>query len=244
MSLGTPTRLHTARACRVRSNYNYSQSIALIFSFISRPDGVSYPDMMCKPSSLSPSYFQHHPSKMARFRQKYMSWRGFHSGQGTKRWKREIRPLPCWFFIIIFLGLRIFLCATVSSLTVKGTTYWGRSASGRNEQERVELFFLCNPEKVDPQAKTRCKRVEHTLNSTQTLYLCATKINVNLMTIQTNTHWLCCVTWYVISLFFNKCAFSILFYVAPRILVGASSNRILKLEYAPNSVKSPCPQNS
>ena len=142
MSLGTPTRLHTARACRVRSNYNYSQSIALIFSFISRPDGVSYPDMMCKPSSLSPSYFQHHPSKMARFRQKYMSWRGFHSGQGTKRWKREIRPLPCWFFIIIFLGLRIFLCATVSSLTVKGTTYWGRSASGRNEQERVELFYV------------------------------------------------------------------------------------------------------
>ena len=105
-------------------------------------------------------------------------------------------------------------------------------------------IILCNPEKVDPQAKTRCKRVEHTLNSTQTLYLCATKINVNLMTIQTNTHWLCCVTWYVISLFFNKCAFSILFYVAPRILVGASSNRILKLEYAPNSVKSPCPQNS
>ena len=43
---------------------------------------------------------------------------GFHSGQGTERWKREIRPLPCRFLIIICLGLKI-LCATVSSLTVK-----------------------------------------------------------------------------------------------------------------------------
>jgi len=109
MSLGTPTRLHKARACRVRSNYNYSQSISLIFSFISRPDGVSYPDTMCKPSSLC----NHRPTTSII----QVTWRafvrsiqfdGFHSGLGTERWKREIRPLPCWFFIIIFLGLKIF----------------------------------------------------------------------------------------------------------------------------------------